>query len=116
MDALAPLLIGCLFAAGIYSILRRSLIKILIGFSLIGHAANLLVFSAGGLGRAAPPVISPEARLPPAGFADPLPQAMVLTAIVIGLGLTGFLTALVVRANREAESEDPDDLRGEEEY
>lgn len=113
MELLAPLLIGCLFGAGVYGILRRSLVKMLLGFGLIGHAANLLVFSSGGLGPAAPPVIPPGEELPPAGFADPLPQALVLTAIVIGFGITGFFTALVFHANRMLGSDDPDALRGE---
>jgi multicomponent Na+:H+ antiporter subunit C len=113
MDALAPILIGSLFAAGVYNILRRSLIRILIGFSLVSHSANLLVFSSGGLRRGEPPVIPDGADLPPAGFMDPLPQALVLTAIVIGFGLTGFLAALVVAANRKIGSDDADALQEE---
>lgn len=111
MESVVPLLVGSLFAAGVFNILRRSLIKILIGFSLISHAANLLVFSSGGFSRAVPPVILPGESLPPEGFMDPLPQALVLTAIVIGFGLTGFFTALVVRANRKVGTDDPDALR-----
>jgi multicomponent Na+:H+ antiporter subunit C len=100
-----------MFAAGVYSLLRRSLIRMLLGFNLIGHAANLLVFFSGDMGGAPPVIPSGQGALPP-GFADPLPQALVLTAIVIGFGLTGFLTALVVRADRETGTEDSEALPG----
>jgi multicomponent Na+:H+ antiporter subunit C len=86
--------IGVLFAAGVYLLLERSLSRVLIGVILIGNGANLLFLVAGGAaGR--PPIVgaTPEGQM-----SDPLPQAMVLTAIVITLGMTAFLLAMAYRS------------------
>ena len=86
--------IGVLFAAGVYLLLERSLSRVLIGVILIGNGANLLFLVAGGAaGR--PPIVGDE---PEGQMSDPLPQAMVLTAIVITLGMTAFLLALAYRS------------------
>jgi len=86
--------IGVLFAAGVYLLLERSLSRVLIGVILIGNGANLLFLVAGGAaGR--PPIVGEE---PEGRMSDPLPQAMVLTAIVITLGMTAFLLALAYRS------------------
>jgi multicomponent Na+:H+ antiporter subunit C len=86
--------IGVLFAAGVYLLLERSLSRVLIGVILIGNGANLLFLVAGGAaGR--PPIVGTE---PEGQMSDPLPQAMVLTAIVITLGMTAFLLALAYRS------------------
>lgn len=106
MDFLLALLIAILFAAGVYSILRRSLVKVLLGFALLSHAANLLLFASGGLIRDVPPLIPPGRDLPPGIFADPLPQALVLTAIVISFGLSAFFAALIFHANRKLGTDD----------
>ena len=88
------LTIGVLFAAGVYLLLERSLSRVLIGVILIGNGANLLFLVAGGAaGR--PPIVGDE---PEGQMSDPLPQAMVLTAIVITLGMTAFLLALAYRS------------------
>lgn len=85
--------IGVLFASGVYLLLERSLSRVLIGVILIGNGANLLFLVAGGAaGR--PPIVG-EGEGP---MSDPLPQAMVLTAIVITLGMTAFLLALAYRS------------------
>ena len=85
--------IGVLFAAGVYLLLERSLSRVLIGVILIGNGANLLFLVAGGAaGR--PPIVGDS----DAPMSDPLPQAMVLTAIVITLGMTAFLLALAYRS------------------
>ena len=85
--------IGVLFATGVYLLLERSLSRVLIGVILIGNGANLLFLVAGGAaGR--PPIVG-EGEGP---MSDPLPQAMVLTAIVITLGMTAFLLALAYRS------------------
>ncbi|MGB0744675.1 MAG: NADH-quinone oxidoreductase subunit K, partial [Opitutales bacterium] len=101
MEALIALLVGVLFAAGIYSLMRRSIVKLVIGVVLISQGANLLVFTAGGLLAGRPAFVPSDGVVPPAPYGDPLPQAMVLTAIVIGFGLTAFLLALVARAHEE---------------
>lgn len=98
MEILIAIVIGTLFAGGVYAILRRSLIKVLIGIILLGQGANLLVFSAGGLLENAPAFVNGSGET--AAVADPLPQALVLTAIVIGFGLITFSIALLMKAQR----------------
>lgn len=107
------LVIGVLFGSGVYLLLRRSTVKMVFGLVLLTHAANLLVFVSGGLVRGQPPLIEPGASAPAAGSADPLPQALVLTAIVIGFGLIVFAAVLVARVRRSLDTDDPDDLQGE---
>lgn len=102
--------IAVLFATGLYMMLRRSLIKIVLGLGLLGNAANLLIFATAGLTRGAPPVMAPGAVTLPASAADPLPQALILTAIVITFGVQAFALVLVYRSYQEVGSDDPDDM------
>lgn len=106
MEILIALLIGALFAGGIYCLLRGSLMKIVIGIMLLSQGANLLVFSVGRLIPVTPVFALSESGMPPAGHADPLPQALVLTAIVIGFGLVIFTIALLLRAYNAVGSDD----------
>lgn len=110
MNVLLPCLVGVLVATGLYMMMRRSSIKLLIGLALLSHGANLLVFTAGGVIRGGAPLIPEGQTLPPAPYADPLPQAMVLTAIVISFGLLAFAIALVLRTYHETATDDLDDL------
>lgn len=114
MAPLMAVIIGCLYAAGIYMMLRRSLFKLIIGLVLISHGANLLIFTAGGLTRAQPPIIAPEAAGLAEPAADPLPQALILTAIVIGFGVVAFALVLFHRAYQTIGSDDSDDLKAGE--
>lgn len=98
MNLIIAVLIGLLFASGLFCILRRSLMKLVVGIILLSQGANLLVFSAGGLVNDKPAFATADTLLPPAGHADPLPQALVLTAIVIGFGLVVFSLSLLLRA------------------
>jgi multicomponent Na+:H+ antiporter subunit C len=99
--------VGVLYATGVYMMLRRSVVKLLIGIALLSHAANLLVFSAAGVRRGRPPIV--DAAAGTAGpVADPLPQALVLTAIVIGFGVLAFAIALLHRAHQETGTDDID--------
>ena len=91
------LLIGVLYAVGTYLLLQRTLTRIVIGLGLMSHGANLLLLAAGGSAGAVPFVGSTDGPAG-AGTADPLPQAMVLTAIVITFGVTAFLLALAFRS------------------
>ena len=84
-----------LYAAGVYVLLERSLTRVLIGLLLIGNATNLLILIMSGRAGNAPIV---EDGVDPATFADPLPQALILTAIVINFGVTAFLLALLYRS------------------
>lgn len=95
MEPLMAVTIGILFAAAIYMMLRRSIVKLVIGLMLLSNAANLLIFVTAGLTRGAPPLV-PEGMTAPSGaVADPLPQALVLTAIVIAFGVLSFAVVLV---------------------
>ncbi|MBT3150225.1 Na(+)/H(+) antiporter subunit C [Streptomyces sp. CHD11] len=98
IDVTMALVVGGLFATGFHLMLQRSLMRIILGFILLGHGTNLLLLVAGGTpGR--PPVL-PGKEPDPAATADPLPQAMALTAIVITFGLTVFLVTLAYRSWR----------------
>lgn len=106
MEILIALLIGTLFAGGIYCLLRRSLMKIVIGIMLLSQGANLLVFAVGRLVHDTPIFVAEKSDAPPVGHGDPLPQALVLTAIVIGFGLVIFTIALLLRAYNAVGSDD----------
>jgi len=80
--------------------------KIVIGIMLLSQGANLLVFAVGQLTSMTPAFSSSESGVPPVGHADPLPQALVLTAIVIGFGLVIFTIALLLRAYDAVGSDD----------
>ena len=105
------LIIGLLFASGVYMIVRRNIVKIIIGLSLISHGANLLIFTMGGLRRTLPPVITGDGDHSLDTMADPLPQALILTAIVIGFGVTAFALVLFQRAYRTMGTADIDDMK-----
>ncbi len=110
MLVLLCITVGGLFAAGIYQMLRGSLVRLIIGLVLLGHAVNLLVFTAGGLASIRPPYVLPDGSVPP-GLADPLPQALILTAIVIGFGTQAFAIVLIRRVYREVRTDDLHELR-----
>jgi multicomponent Na+:H+ antiporter subunit C len=111
MDALLPLLVGVLFAAGVYMMLRRTLAQLVLGLALISNATNLVVFSAARVTRGNPPLIAEGEAVPPPGFADPVPQALVLTAIVISFGVLAFFIMLAFRVHQDAQTDDLDHLR-----
>jgi multicomponent Na+:H+ antiporter subunit C len=111
MATLMAIVTGCLYAAGIYMMLRRSLFKLVLGLVLLSHGANLLIFTVGGLTRARPPIVPPGASAPVAPSADPMPQALILTAIVIGFGVLAFSLVLFHRGYQTFGSDDPDDLK-----
>lgn len=92
------LLVGFLFACGAYLILRRGEIRLILGLALFSHAVNLLLFSTGGWRRGRPPILDKE-NLPVdfSAFVNPLPQALILTAIVISFGILAFVVVLINR-------------------
>lgn len=108
MEVVLAIVVGGIFAAGIYMMLRRSVVKLVIGLALIGHAANLIIFTAGGLTRAIPALVPEGETQPPVGHADPLPQALILTAIVISFSVTAFAIVLVARAYQAIGDDDTD--------
>ncbi len=96
-----PVMIGGLYAAGVYLLLDRSLTRVLLGFVLLGNATNVLVLSTGGPAGLAPILGYSE----PEQINDPLPQALILTAIVITFGVSAFLLAIIHRSWRLARDE-----------
>ena len=88
----SALAVAVLVAGGIYLVLQKGLLRVILGFVLLGHAANLALLAAGGTDRREPPFMRPGADA--AATADPLVQALVLTAIVIAFAITVYLIAL----------------------
>ncbi|CAM3047810.1 Na+/H+ antiporter subunit C [Vibrio mytili] len=115
MEVLWSLVVGVFISAGIYLLLERHVLRILFGLILLSSSVNLAIFTAGRLTASQPPLIDANAKLPPDGFANPLPHALILTAIVIGFGLLVFALILLYRAYSETGSADIDKMRCSEE-
>ncbi|MGB3719345.1 MAG: Na+/H+ antiporter subunit C [Proteobacteria bacterium] len=98
MELILSLGIGLLTATGIYLILRERTFSVLLGITLLSYATNLLIFVSGRLITGRPPLLIVEQER----YADPIPQALVLTAIVISFGMTAYLVALALRAKGES--------------
>jgi multicomponent Na+:H+ antiporter subunit C len=114
MELILAVIVGVLFACGVYALLRRSMVRLVIGLVLISQAANLLIITAAGLTRDEPPIVDGEtdalALAEQAAVADPLPQALVLTAIVISFGVVAFALVLVRRAFQTLGTDDLDEI------
>ena len=106
MEILLAFVVGALYAAGLYLMMRRSIVKLVLGLALLGHAANLLIFTIGRLNHNQPPLIPDGADQMAGSFADPLPQALILTAIVIGFGVQAFALVLVKRVYQTLKTDD----------
>lgn len=105
------LLVGVLFSVSLYLMMRRNLVKVLIGLIILSNAINLLIFTLGRLVRGRPPLIPPgETALQPP-YADPLPQALILTAIVISFGVTAFAITLMRQVYQTLGTSDLNQLR-----
>jgi multicomponent Na+:H+ antiporter subunit C len=111
MEPLLALLFGVLLGAAVYLMLSRSLIRVVIGLIVLGNAANLGIFASGRILGFSPPLVPAgmDALLP--GSANPLPQALVLTAIVISLGLTAFALVLARQTYTVLGTNDMNELR-----
>jgi multicomponent K+:H+ antiporter subunit C len=103
MEFLLATGIGWVVAVGIYLMLRGRSFAVVLGLTLLGYAVNVFIFSMGRLWSAAPPILGAQPRL-----TDPLPQALVLTAIVIGFATTGFVIELALRSRHENGSDQVD--------
>lgn len=110
MEILLAITTGVLYASGIYMILRRSLVKLIIGIVILGNGVNLLIFLMGGLAKGEPALITSDAVALEGVFADPVPQALILTAIVISFGLQSFAIVLIKRAYKVLGTDDTDTL------
>lgn len=111
MEVLISFVTGILFTAGTYMILSRTLLRILFGTSLLSHGALLLLIMMGKLKRGEAPVIREGA----VAYTDPLPQALILTAIVIGFAVTALIIVLSFRTSQAFGKDDTEYLRGEDE-
>ncbi len=97
METLVSILVGITTAGAIYLLLRARTFPLVLGITLLGYAVNVFLFASGGLTLGSAPLVGGTIER----FPDPLPQALVLTAIVIGFGMTAFLIVLALRALRE---------------
>ncbi len=107
MEGLFSIVIGTLVACGVYLVLRARTFPVVLGLTLISYGVNVFLFVSGGLVLSSAPLALPEVLVHP----DPLPQALVLTAIVIGFGMTAYTIVLALKANGELQS---DHVDGEE--
>ena len=110
MEIMTAGIVGLLVAASVYLMLARNVIRFLFGLLLLSNAANLVIFAGGRMTPGAPPLIE-EGQNSVEAAANALPQALVLTAIVIGFGLFAFLLMLIWRAYRSLGTTDSDAMR-----
>ncbi|WP_163098827.1 Na(+)/H(+) antiporter subunit C [Peribacillus alkalitolerans] len=110
MEILMAIVVGILFTCATYLMLSKSILRIIIGTGLLSHGAHLLILTMGGLKRGAVPLLGEHAK----NYVDPLPQALILTAIVISFGVTSFFLVLAYRAYQELGTDNMDLLRGTE--
>lgn len=110
MEFLLASAVGLMTAAGVYLILRARTYPVVLGLALLTYATNVFLFATGRLSINLPPVISPEA----VAYADPLPQALVLTAIVISFGMTAVIVVMSLRSFLESGSDHVDGVSGNE--
>lgn len=108
METLIIMLIGILVAVATYLILSRNIIRIILGTAVFSHAVHLLILTMGGLKQGNVPLLK-EADAP---YADALPQALILTAIVISFAVTAFILVLAYRTYQDVGEDDLDELRG----
>lgn len=112
MELIIALFIGILYASGVYLVLRRSIIKVILGVFVLSNATNLIIFLAGGVKRSGKGFI-PEGSetIDPALISDPLPQALILTAVVISLGIAAYILALKFRYFEVTGTHDLDQMK-----
>ncbi|WP_104991165.1 sodium:proton antiporter [Deinococcus sp. NW-56] len=101
METLFAVIIGLLVAAGVFLLLSRVIVRVVLGLTFIGYAANLAILTVAGLRDVSPPLLTL-----PGPYMDPLPQALILTAIVIGFATTALLLTVALRAYQVAGHDD----------
>jgi multicomponent Na+:H+ antiporter subunit C len=111
METLLALLIGVYFTAAVYLMISKHTIRLLLGVALLSNGVNLLIFTAGRLMADVPPIIAYGSMLPDGPTANPLPQALILTAIVIGFSFFAFLLVLTYRAYQDLGTDDSDHMK-----
>ena len=108
MELLMAVVIAVLFASGLYLIMSRVLLRIVFGSALLSHATLLYIMTVGKLQRGAAPILEAGKT----AYVDPIPQALNLTAIVIGFGVTALIIVLAYRAYQSLGTDDMEDYRG----
>ena len=111
MDYVLAALVGLFIAIGTYLLLSRSVIRMLIGLTIFGNGVLLTIFAAGRLTREIAPIVPPGMDVPEGTIANPLPQALILTAIVIGFSMFAFLLVLAFRAYQSLDADNTDTMR-----
>ncbi|MBF9043139.1 Na+/H+ antiporter subunit C [Rhodobacterales bacterium HKCCE4037] len=111
MELLVAIMVGVLVAASVHLMLARNVLRFIFGLVLISNAANLIIFASGRLTPESPPLIAEGETTPALDAANALPQALVLTAIVIGFGLFAFALTLVYRAYQNLGTLNSDEMR-----
>jgi multicomponent Na+:H+ antiporter subunit C len=111
MELVLAVVAGVLYATGFYLMLRRRLAQLIVGLSLLANGSNILIFTSAGLTRAKPPLVPEGGGVLSMPFADPVPQSLVLTAIVIGFGVLAFALVLAHRVHLSAATDDIDAIR-----
>ncbi|MBU4530195.1 MAG: Na+/H+ antiporter subunit C [Hoeflea sp.] len=111
MEPLFAVLVGALFTVAFYLFLSKHIIRILMGAAILSNGVNLLIFTAGRVTREVPPVIGHDADVLSASAANPLPQALILTAIVIAFSFFAFLLVLGFRTFQKLETDRSDEMR-----
>jgi multicomponent Na+:H+ antiporter subunit C len=109
MEVLMAVTIGMLFAVGVYQLLSKSLLRIILGTALLTHGVHLLLLTMSGLKTGAAPFLGQAAD----AYTDPLPQALILTSIVISFGVTAFVFVLAYRSYQTLGTDNMEELRGE---
>lgn len=110
MEIVMSFVIGILFMCATYLMLSKSLLRIIVGTGLLSHGAHLLLLTMGGLKGGAAPLLGENAS----SYTDPIPQALILTAIVISFGVTAFFLVLAYRAYQELGTDNMEKMRGNE--
>ena len=108
MEVLMSVVIGIVFTVSVYLMLSRNIIRVILGTLTLSHGVHLMLITMAGLQRGGPPLLNQ----PSENYTDPLPQALVLTAIVIAFGVTSMLLTMAYRTYKEHKTEDLEQLRG----
>ena len=108
METTIILSVGVLTSVAIYLLLAKSLIRVILGTAILSHAVHLLILAMGGLKEGTVPLLGEEAK----SYVDALPQALILTAIVISFAVTAFILVLAYHAYQELGTDDLDEMRG----
>lgn len=114
MEIIMSILAGVLFATGVYNLLQKQLLRIIVGTVLLSHGAHLFILTMGELKRGRPPILEGHGPVDVSSYVDPLPQALILTSIVISFGLTSLFLVLAYRAAEENHTDNMEELRGNE--